>query len=262
MKKPEFVRKKTEAQAQVDALPTMARKVIASLQGRGSVFTSASNKKGWLEDDELPGGFKFLHQFGKAGWIREAKWGDGSISRWYLTDAAEKVLRLVGRVKAAYSYDRRKVAVLKQKRREDTDQQEWALFDSKGERVLEWFGSEKPSDERVQKAEARVQFFKNKGAAFPFGPGLAAEKWLDSLPGGLGDKGPPEGVDPKQVEKGLKVEREHTDDPAIAREIVYDHLTEDPRYYDKLESIEKRSYNRQGLWFPPDFEYVGPGVRC
>lgn len=61
----------------------------------------------------------------------------------------------------------------------------------------------------------------------------------DRLPGGLSDKGPPKNVDPAQVEKGVKVEMEHTDDPAVAREIAYDHLTEDPRYYDKLETIEK-----------------------
>ena len=138
-----------------------------------------------------------------------------------------------------YSYNRQRVAVLKQKHREESDQQEWALFDRKGERVLEWFGPEKPGDEQVQKAEARVQFFKNKGAAYPFEPARAAKEWQDSLPGGLADKGPPKGVDPKQVEKGLKVEKEHTDDPDVALEITYDHLTEDPLYYDKLESIEK-----------------------
>jgi len=171
-----------------------------------------------------------------------------------------------------YSYDRQRVAVLKEDYRKDTDRQEWALFDRKGERVLEWFGPDKPSDEQVQKAEARVQFFKSKGAAFPFEPARAAKEWQDSLPGGLADKGPPKDVDPKQVEKGLKVEKEHTSDPDLALEIVYDHLTEDATYYDKLEAIEKhtakakaaraKSYNRQGLWFPPWFEYVGPGVRC
>jgi len=61
----------------------------------------------------------------------------------------------------------------------------------------------------------------------------------DKIPGGLADKGPPEGVDPAQVAKGVRVEMEHTDDPQIAREIAYDHLTEDPNYYDKLEKIEK-----------------------
>jgi hypothetical protein len=64
-------------------------------------------------------------------------------------------------------------------------------------------------------------------------------KYDDQLPGGLADKGPPKDVDPKQVEKGIKVEMEHTDDPDVAREISYDHLTEAPRYYDKLETIEK-----------------------
>lgn len=62
----------------------------------------------------------------------------------------------------------------------------------------------------------------------------------DKIPGGLSDKGPPKGIDPSQVEKGIKVEMEHTDDPQIAREITYDHLTEDPLYYDKLEKIEKK----------------------
>ena len=82
-----------------------------------------------------------------------------------------------------YSYDRQRTAVLKQKHREESDQQEWALFDKKGERVLEWFGPEKPSDEKVQKAEAQVQFFKNKGAAYPFKPTPAgdAERWRDEV---------------------------------------------------------------------------------
>jgi hypothetical protein len=62
----------------------------------------------------------------------------------------------------------------------------------------------------------------------------------DKLPGGLGDKGRPEGATDEQIEKGLKVEREHTDDPKIQREIVYDHLTEDLHYYDKLEKMEAK----------------------
>ena len=60
----------------------------------------------------------------------------------------------------------------------------------------------------------------------------------DNIPGGLGDKKSPKDFDPKQVAKGKKVEMEHTDDPDLAQEIALDHLTEDPRYYDKLELIE------------------------
>jgi hypothetical protein len=63
-------------------------------------------------------------------------------------------------------------------------------------------------------------------------------KHKDQMPGGLGDKKSPSDFDADQLAKGIKVEMEHTTDPEIAREISLDHLTEDPRYYDKLETIE------------------------
>lgn len=64
--------------------------------------------------------------------------------------------------------------------------------------------------------------------------------WQDKLPGGLADNKVPEDFDPKALEKGKKVELEHTDDEKVAVEIAMDHLTEDPKYYDKLEKIEKK----------------------
>jgi hypothetical protein len=60
----------------------------------------------------------------------------------------------------------------------------------------------------------------------------------DKLPGGLGDEKTDEDFSADQIEKGVKVEMEHTTDPEIAREIVRDHLAEDPQYYDKLEKID------------------------
>jgi hypothetical protein len=42
----------------------------------------------------------------------------------------------------------------------------------------------------------------------------------------------------KQLEKGIKVEMEHTKDKGKAKEIAMDHLFEDPKYYDKLKKIE------------------------
>jgi DNA-binding ferritin-like protein len=63
----------------------------------------------------------------------------------------------------------------------------------------------------------------------------------DQIPGGLGDKAKREDFDKDQIDKGLKIEQEHTDDPAIALEISFDHLTEDPAYYDKLEKVEKHA---------------------
>ena len=43
----------------------------------------------------------------------------------------------------------------------------------------------------------------------------------------------------KHLDKGEKVELEHTDDKAVAKEIALDHLYEDPKYYDKLEKVEE-----------------------
>lgn len=43
-----------------------------------------------------------------------------------------------------------------------------------------------------------------------------------------------------QFKMGQKVEMEHTTDVRIAKEIARDHLTEDPQYYTKLATIEKK----------------------
>ena len=43
----------------------------------------------------------------------------------------------------------------------------------------------------------------------------------------------------KQLDKGIQVEMEHTDNQYIARAIALDHVYESPVYYDKLETIEK-----------------------
>jgi hypothetical protein len=41
-----------------------------------------------------------------------------------------------------------------------------------------------------------------------------------------------------QLKKGIQVEKEHTSDPATAKEIALNHLAELPDYYDRLEQIE------------------------
>src|SRR5690554_1858432 len=42
-----------------------------------------------------------------------------------------------------------------------------------------------------------------------------------------------------QIEKGIKVEREHTSDEAEARLIAMDHLVELPDYYTRLDKMEE-----------------------
>jgi hypothetical protein len=62
---------------------------------------------------------------------------------------------------------------------------------------------------------------------------------------GVWKKGDPLPADEAAIKKGTKVEMEHTDDPEIARQIALDHLAEDPKYYDKLEKMEKAKYIRR-----------------
>jgi hypothetical protein len=41
-----------------------------------------------------------------------------------------------------------------------------------------------------------------------------------------------------ELQKGISIEMEHTDDAGAAKQIVLDHLVEDPKYYSKLTTIE------------------------
>ena len=56
----------------------------------------------------------------------------------------------------------------------------------------------------------------------------------DKLPGGYGDSMPDDLFDPQDLAMGIEWEMEHTDDPALAKEIAKDHLTEDPEYYTNM----------------------------
>lgn len=57
---------------------------------------------------------------------------------------------------------------------------------------------------------------------------------------------PPDEVDEEELQKGIKVEMEHTNSPAIARRIALDHLSEKggTKYYTELEKMEKRMKNK------------------
>lgn len=61
------------------------------------------------------------------------------------------------------------------------------------------------------------------------------------IPGGLADYKKPSEFNQAALKKGVKVELEHTSSKDIATEISMDHLTEDPKYYKKLEKIEKKA---------------------
>lgn len=57
-------------------------------------------------------------------------------------------------------------STLIKKHNKKTDRQEWALVSKNDhDKVLEWYGPKKPSAERVQKTERRVQYFKHVNAS-------------------------------------------------------------------------------------------------
>jgi 8-oxo-dGTP pyrophosphatase MutT (NUDIX family) len=66
--------------------------------------------------------------------------------------------------------------------------------------------------------------------------------------GGKAD-GKPASIFPKdQIAKGVKVEREHTNNPAMAKEIAKDHLTEDKKYYTHLKEMEDKHIQKKAFW--------------
>lgn len=62
--------------------------------------------------------------------------------------------------------------------------------------------------------------------------GLTGRAASELLPGGLADDIPDAQFDPRELAKGVKHEREHTDNSQIAKEIAKDHLFERGDYYD------------------------------
>ncbi len=95
------------------------------------------------------------------------------------------------------------------------------------------------------------------------------KKYLaEKIQGGLAEGLPNYKYDPDALYKGMMVEMEHTNDPAVAEEIAKDHLTEDSDYYEKLETMEMPSLNgmfdsffakKDESFFAPDQEQFGTG---
>ena len=52
---------------------------------------------------------------------------------------------------------------------------------------------------------------------------------------------PDDKFDQKELEAGIKVEHEHTNDPEKAKSIAKDHLSEIPDYYTRLLKMEREA---------------------
>jgi hypothetical protein len=69
----------------------------------------------------------------------------------------------------------------------------------------------------------------------------------DLIPGGKADGKTDRDFSAAQLGLGSKVELEHTNDPAKAREIARDHLTEIPDYYSRLKKMEDAAPKTAGI---------------
>lgn len=65
-------------------------------------------------------------------------------------------------------------------------------------------------------------------------PSIEISENLNEMEGGKGENLDPDDVCPDQLEVGIAVEMEHTNDPDISKQIALDHLSEIDDYYTKL----------------------------
>lgn len=70
-------------------------------------------------------------------------------------------------------------------------------------------------------------------------PAAQTKQSAERIAGGLAEGKPDSDFNSREVTKGMQIEREHSPDPEIQKEIAKDHLTESPRYYVELEKMEK-----------------------
>jgi hypothetical protein len=66
----------------------------------------------------------------------------------------------------------------------------------------------------------------------------------EKLIGGKADYEPESDFDPDALSEGIQHEKEHTTSEEVASEIARDHLAEDPKYYKKLDEMEKSEPSR------------------
>lgn len=93
-----------------------------------------------------------------------------------------------------------------------------------------------------QEKGARVQTRSPISVKMPHGQNveLASKEGEEKVKGGLAEGMLDSSFPKSQLRKGVKVEKEHTNDPQVAKEITKDHLEENSAYYDHLKDMEQK----------------------
>ena len=66
------------------------------------------------------------------------------------------------------------------------------------------------------------------------------KKRKNKIKGGIGDNLTEEEVSDQELEWGIEIEKEHSPDKEIQKDISFDHLEEDDEYYTHLREMEKK----------------------
>lgn len=78
---------------------------------------------------------------------------------------------------------------------------------------------------------------------------IFSKNYKDKIPGGLADNKIPQDFDKNSLQKGINIQKQHTSDDNIAKQIAMDHLTEDKNYYQKLQKIQKKANSQNKFIF-------------
>lgn len=89
----------------------------------------------------------------------------------------------------------------------------------------------------VHKAEGVVYEMANELAK----KAEAGKSTSDIVSGGRADRASASDYPSAQISKGIKVEKEHTNNPELAKQIAMDHLEEFPDYYTRLDKMEEEA---------------------
>jgi len=74
------------------------------------------------------------------------------------------------------------------------------------------------------------------------------KKAAEIVDGGKADGMSDDRFTDKQLRMGVTIEREHTKDPRLAKEIAKDHLVEDKNYYTHLKTMEDKYVEKKAFW--------------
>jgi len=95
---------------------------------------------------------------------------------------------------------------------------------------------------------------------------MPKEKRVNKIKGGVGDDLTEEDVSAKELEWGIEIEKEHSPNIDTRKDISFDHLEEDKKYYTHLREMEKKYSPKKKAFnlksFKKHAEKVNPFAIC